>query len=359
VDKGFTAEDILHVLDADEATFFQAFAADIDIACEPLLKVILHRKVEGDLLCTVSSHIVCDGAGVKQYLYLLSEIYRKLKNGETVSVPAFERQRGTKPLFADMRFREKCKIMQSPFNVYADEPKNQAGIDFSGGLSDPYIEWRTLQAASFNTLKHFVKAQGATLNDALMAVYARAFCKNTNAQKVFFPSTMDLRKFVPAGTAYGISNYSGYCMCRIEVKPEDSFADTIAQISGQMRVHKAGKNILKSIMLWNFAVRMMPYPLLKHYFTKFALRPLITFSNVGILDAEQLHFGETPVKYVRIAATLKRRPHVHITASTYAGACTLSCTFRGGPEDNRFMCKMLDDMCAEIDQLPQSLPFSD
>ncbi len=45
-----------------------------------MVRVIRHSNK--DTLCIVMNHMVCDGAGFKEYLYLLSALYTRLENGE-------------------------------------------------------------------------------------------------------------------------------------------------------------------------------------------------------------------------------------------------------------------------------------
>jgi len=350
IDKGFNGNDIVRVVKTDskddEQVVLRCLSAGIDFADEPQLKLFVVRKPDHDTICSVISHIVCDGAGFKQYLYLLSKLYTQLINRETVSAPAIS-YRGLKPLFADISLKERLKILCSKYSAYnASNKTQQRGVDFKEGAFVTAMERRILSAEDFDRLKIFAKANGATVNDIFMGLFARSFCKNTGTDKIMFPSTMDLRKFIPTGQEVGIGNYSSNCMCAVFVKREDTLADTVMQVSKQMRVHKSEKNILKSVMLWDFAAHI-PWFLLKRNFSKVITHPIISFTNLGIIDAIALKFGKLKIRDVYMTASIKPRPYLQMNVSTFNDSCTLSCNIYGSKADEQFVHRLLDDMCLE------------
>jgi len=353
INKGFSAEDIvrvIHVKEEAEPAVLRRLSAGIDFANEPQLKLFIVRRQDGDTLCAVISHMVCDGAGFKQYVYLLSELYTKLKNHTAAEAPPLA-ARGIKPLFAGITLKEKLQIVSSRYTAYkSSNQTEQHGIDFKQGASVTVIEKRTLSKETFGRLKAFAKSKNATVNDVLMALFARSFCKNTGTEKIMFPCTMDLRKFIPAGREYGISNYSSNCMCHMTVSPESALANTVKQTSEQMNVHKANQNILKSVMLWNFAAHL-PWSLLKRNFPKVVTQPIISFTNLGIIDAGQLRFDGLVITDAYLTASIKPRPYLQLTVSTYNGCCTLSCNIYGSEADRQFVYRLLDDMCTEAEVL--------
>ncbi|MDR1060930.1 MAG: WS/DGAT domain-containing protein [Clostridiales bacterium] len=353
VEKNFTSEDMVRVFEADGADdadeqAARLFSADFDASKEPQLKILLVRRARGDSICAIVSHIVCDGVGVKEYLYLLAGLYAALEAGGPVSIPPFL-PRGLQPLFKGVKLGEKMRMLRSKHETHGfANNKEQQGAGFDKNSREPRMETRRVSGEDFEALKSRAKTSGATVNDILMALYARAFCKNAGAEKIMLPSTMDLRKFMPAGESFGIGNCAGICMCHISVRAGDSLADTLSQVSGQMRRHKAGNAILKSVLLWGLAVRFLPYASLKRNFTKIVAMPLINYTNIGIIDRDLLRFGNLPVENAYMASPVKPGPYLQITASTYDGRCTLSCNFFGSGADAKWANALLDDMLAEI-----------
>ena len=325
VDKGFSGKDIVRIVGAPknaDSLILQCFSDNIDFAAEPQLKVFVIREDEKDTLCVTISHIVCDGAGFKRYLYLVSDLYTKLQSGDRLPTQSFE-PRGTKPLFAGVGLKEKIHILRSDMGAYITaENQVQKGIDLGSGEALVYMKRRILSKAHFFALKAYAKAHGTTLNDGLMALFARAFCKGTGAERVMIPSTMDLRKLIPPDKSYGITNYSSGCMCDISVDADDTLAATIQQVSEQMRIHKTGNVILKSVLLWNIFARF-PYPTLKRLYPKIIKQPIVSYTNLGIIDAKLLKFGDLTIREAYLTPAIKPRPYFQLNVSTYDNRCTL------------------------------------
>ena len=358
IQKGFTGDDIVHVSEAsamhEEASVARRLSSRIDYGAEPPLKIFVSRKHGSDTLCVIISHILCDGAGFKQYLYLMSKLYTQLANGEPASAPPFV-SRGTKPLFAGIALKERLEIMRSDFFSYNSQYNpTRYGVDLNEGASVTVMDRRSIPEADLACVKGFAKDRGASVNDAMMAFFARSYCKNTGSRQIMFPSTMDLRRFISRDQAHGIGNYSSNCMCSVHHRPGDSPADTLDQVSIQMREFKTGNSVLKSIMLWDLA-SLKSWKSLKRYFDKYHTHPVVSYTNLGIIDANELRFGETRIKDAYITGSIKPRPYLQLSVSTFNGRCMLGCNIYGSEADQRFVARLLDDMRAEIASLNANL----
>ncbi|MDR1542041.1 MAG: hypothetical protein LBU32_29510 [Clostridiales bacterium] len=356
VKKGYTGEDMVSFIEMDnddESQIMRHLDYEIDIEGEPLLKIFVVRRTGGDTLCAIISHLVCDGVGYKRYLYLLSELYTKLKNGR--ELPALvSHRRGTKPLFQGISLKERIEILRSPSKIdFFEKLDLSGGVNFKGDGVGSYILKTVLHKDIFYKLKYFGKSINATINDCLIALYARSYCNNTGTQSIMMPSTIDLRKFIPEKAAYGLSNYAGNCMCDISVQPDDTLAQTISQVSEQMRPFKEGKEVLKPILGWYLLVNLTPYQRLKKLFNERASYPVISFTNIGIIDSSLLNFDDLPISETFMTVSVKPRPFLLIAASTYNGSCTLSCNMRGSRKDAMFIEKLFDDIRKEIEALPE------
>jgi NRPS condensation-like uncharacterized protein len=358
VNRGFTGEDMVRVVESGidtESGIIRYFSAGIEVESEPLLKIYVLRKTQGDTLCVIISHIVCDGVGLKEYLYLLSGIYTELKSGREPR-EQFNYRRGIKPLFADIGLRERIRIQRSRgfVNAYsADGIRGQRGIDFiKGGDSAAYMLKRTLPKESFYKLKSFAKERNGTINDSLLALFARAFCKNTGMASIRLPATMNLRKFIPEGVKYGVSNYAAIFLCDIPVRADDTLAQTIALISEQTREHKSGKKVLKSVLDWNLIARLIPYPRLKKLYADIITHPIVSFTNFGITDSKLLNFDALPITETYITVSIKARPYLLLAVSTFNDCCTLSSNIHGSFSDKIYIDKLFDDIFAEVEALP-------
>jgi NRPS condensation-like uncharacterized protein len=357
VEKGFTGKDMVRVYEADndvDKQIANLLFSSIDFAREPQVKIFLVRRADGDTLCAVISHLVCDAAGFKQYLYLLSELYTVLKNDKPVPAYPFH-PRGTRALFTDIKLLEKMRLLCFGYSeVFDPIEKEQPDVSFGKSNPEPYKETRKIAKEDFARLKSFAKAHGATVNDSMMALYARAFCVHTGTKKVTVPSSIDLRRFISPGVNYGITNYSSNCLCHISFGSDDSLVDTLQQISEQMQRHKATNSILQAVLTWELAVRFLPYFFLKRIFSRFLTGVQLVFTNLGILEQSLLCFDNLPIKNAYLTAATTPMPFLLLNASTYDDCCTLSCSFYGSDRAEKWVNALLDHMCAEIEALEQT-----
>jgi NRPS condensation-like uncharacterized protein len=358
VKKGFTGKDMVQAVEANENLEQQIvdfFVEGISFEKGPQLRILCIRRDEGDILCVIISHMVCDGAGFKQYLYILAELYTALKNNKPLPTHPFY-PRGTKSLFVGMKWRERMRILRSGYDDPFDSVNEYEGqgLTFEKENREPHMERRKISKEDLAKLKSFAKAHDATLNDVLMALYARAYCTYAHIEKITLPCTMDLRRFMPPGVKYGITNFASMCACRISFKVGDAFTDTLQQISEQMQRHKTGNAILKSPLSWELTVRFTPYEKLKKNFLSLVALPLFGFTNIGIADKDQLHFDNLIPTDVCIAPPVSHASHLLLSASTYDGCCTLCCNFFSSNKDREQVVGILDHMNAEIEVLCKS-----
>lgn len=358
VDKGFTGKDMVRVVEVDgdaEAEIIRVLSSGIDAETEPQLKIGIVRAPEGDTMCIAISHLVCDGTGFKDYLSLVADIYTRLKSGQTVPAPQ-RYPRSTRPLYKRTGWLERIRLLRAPQPVREYSLKDQIGVDFNTGETTPYLEYRTLSPRDFAAFKTFAVAHRATVNDALMAVFARAFCRETTTTHLAFTSTIDFRRFIPPGVPYGITNYAGNCVCGIAIDPREPLEATFAKISSQMQEYKIGKISLQQVIGWDLAVRFISFAKLKKGFTRQVPASMVAFTNPGILDTAGLDFDGAPIRSAYMTASIKPRPYFQVLASTFEGACTLTCNVYGSQQEQQFADRVLDDIVREISEPKENLP---
>jgi NRPS condensation-like uncharacterized protein len=350
IKRNFTGNDIVFVVEAGLDTNKQVvnlLSSNIDFTAEPQLKIHLIKRTDGDTACIIINHMVCDGAGFKEYLYLLSDLYTKCKNNEAISLPEYH-HRGIGQLFAGITLAEKIGIIRSKYKAYdSSTEREQDGVAFEQGANTPFMETYVIPKENLLQIKVFAKEQGVTLNDMIMAAFARVFCLKTGTNRIMLPSTMDLRKYIPSGK-YGIGNLSTNCMCNIGIQKNDFFADTLKQVSEQMQQHKSNKNILKSVMLWNLVVHILPFRFLKRHYTKIVKLPVVSFTNLGIVSNKLLRFEDAAIENLYLTASIKSSPFFQLTVSTYNDSCTLSCNIYGADCDKKWVECFLEDVCSEL-----------
>ena len=358
IDKHFTAEDIVHVENADrdkdtEKQIADRLAKEIDMKTEPQLKIHIIRKTEGDTFCVIINHMISDGGGFKQYLYLLGELYTKLKKNQPIPVIA-PQQRGLKPLLSGMKLAEKLRIMRSPaYYLDAFASIEQLGTDFNAINGSAYIARQTISKEQFDKLRSFGKSLDATVNDTFMALFLRSFCKLTKTDKAKCLSTMDMRRFIPPNIniGRGIDNYSSHGACLVYIKADDPFNVTVKQVKEQMDYYKTGNNILRGMIWWHYIARFIPFHTLKRQYAKFINIPALIFSNFSIIDSALSRFDDLPIESYAISAGINHSPCFQLIISTYRGCCTLCSSFFGDDDSKLWVDRLYNNIISEIESL--------
>jgi NRPS condensation-like uncharacterized protein len=312
-----------------EAAAQAALAVDVDIAQGPQLRLTVIRQDDHDTLCAVVNHMLCDGVGFKDYLAELSRLYSQIAAGRQPD-PLPPLPRGIGPVAARYTPSERLHIALGRMEQF-----NRQAIDAAGAVSferpdgpDQFIV-KTVPAAVFEPARLGAKALGGTVNDLLMAAFARAWCAETGACRMALPSTVDLRAFLPPGQRPALAHLAGNCMVALEIPPGQPLADTLQQVSSQMAVHKQGIAPLRTALKWPIATTTCPYPLLKRNYGSFLNLPGVSFSNIGVIDPEKIAFAGLALTASHLCTAVKPPPYFQLVATSFQGSLTLSANLRG------------------------------
>ena len=355
IDNGLTGDDMVVEISADddsEATIVEAFTRPIDPATGPQQWISVVRQPHGDTLCFVVNHMICDAAGYHEYLYLLGHLYTLIVHGQELP-PLSPGPRQAELLLHGLSFFERRRIVRSQTKLMtgADNP-DQTGIDLREGKEKHvYMVTRTMPPDQVEVARAFAKAHGATFNDLMMTLYARGFCRIADRQHIQIPATINLRKFIRPDRKYGLSNFTEAVLCMVDVKPEDDLTTTLAQVRDQMLVYKSGNEVLKGTIAWTLMVLLNPYRKLFEKFPSLHKIQLISFSNLGVLDADRLSFDDLPITAAYLMPSIKGRPAVGMDISTYRNQCWMTSNLTGGELDHQFAVAVMDHIFAELDKL--------
>ena len=349
-EENFAIEEIVKIVEADDmddGQITRLLATSIDIYKELQLKLFLVRGRKEDTLCVIINHMICDGGGLKEYLYRLSELYTQCISNK-VDKPRYDKNpRNTKQLFEGFGLIDRLKICtlrydQSPL-------KQQTTFRFEGDRSNPIFTTRQIPKEKFIALKAFAKSKNVSINDLILTAYTRILKRMSGSDRVIIPCPVDLRKYLKPDKKPGICNLTSNYICDVMIKREDTFEDTLVQVSKQMNQQKSSLNSLKAVILMEFAFHLFSFPLMKKLFSKLFVVALISYTNLGLIDKNKLSFEGTKIKDVSISGALKYVPCFQLAVSTYDGCCTLSCNLYGTPRDKIECEKFLYNVFNELE----------
>lgn len=348
-EQDFTGEDMVHMVEAGskvEEQRSKLLASDIDIAHGPQLKIYILREKNSDTLCIIMNHMICDGAGFKEYLYLVSDLYAILKNKNS-SIPELRFvSRSTRQLFKNFNFFDKLAILFSRYDL--SKQKQQEPYCLQGDMTNPIFSTLHISKEEFLHLKYYAKSHRVTVNDLIVTAYARVFNRETGNKRIVVPCPVDLRKYLNPKAEHGIANFTSNYICDVTFGQKDSFEETLAQVSGQLARQKLSRNCLKPVLMMEAAYHLAPFRILEKAFGSIFTIPIVSFTNLGVIDNKRLNFGDVEIVDAYVTGTVKNIPYFQVGVSTFDDVCTLSCNLYGTDEDRTAIEHFLEEIRKEL-----------
>lgn len=332
-DGGFTAKDMVFLLKADcaEDEMERVVCSKTDAFAGPQLLVYLIRGPRADSLCVIINHMLCDGAGFKELLYLLSLTYTRLKTEPGYRPPRQDGDRSARQILGEFGFRGKLKILSQRYDISRHDDSIVFGLD--GDRRAPFIVTHTIAQNRFLAAKAFAGQYGATVNDLLLAAYLRALRRILPGRTAAIQCVLDLRKFLPRQKKTRLCNLTSNLVCDIGPDIGESFADTLIKVKRAMDAEKKQAACLHLIMLLETVFRVFPYGIAKYLILREYRNPPLAMSNIGVIDHRRLSFDGTEIKSAFVTGSVKYQPFFQLALSTFHNEVTLSVAFHGTRAD--------------------------
>ncbi|MGG3279379.1 condensation domain-containing protein [Paenibacillus solani] len=343
----------------EEALWLEAHLAEpMDWITGPMVQATLFRS-ERDVLCIKISHLCSDAAGLKEYTHLIASLYTRLHQkepydwieNELLGEEAGFRDQG--PLFEAAGIAD---ISTFPLQ----EPVTASLWSIPSTLDNltPAITTRTLGREQMMRLISITKANGATVNDGLLAAYFRSIAK----QAIYMEPrtigkaigiTVNLRRYLPNRTTGTLCNLSAIEVPVIEMDEKEPLDMTLHKAKRAMDMIKENKPGISSAvglekmasMPLSSAKAMLGTQVEMAKQTQMAL-PLLT--NLGVISESSIHFGDFEVEESYMTAPIMYSPFFSVGASTYQNTLTLSVGYHTPAVSENAVSRLLDDMISEF-----------
>ncbi|MDC7286853.1 VTT domain-containing protein [Blautia schinkii] len=327
VDKGFTASDTV------------CYASDLlqwELEKKPQLQIVVNEEEKKIIIGM--SHILTDGEGFLQYLYLLSFLY----SGHT-PIPPLKNCREISPVLDNIHIGRPTEQTRRHRRVTVPPLREN-----SKGHQHFCLSSRILPK-DFSAIYYKSKKQNVTLNDVFLAAYARVISRLHGLQIVVIPCPADLRRYSPMMDRLSIANMTGiYRKIVVEIAPQHSFRDTLLQVHIEMELQKSRRRCFVGIRPLNYAFHRMSRPVLAQSI-KYSYRLFpVSYTNFGKIDHTKLAFKDCKMKGCFMTGTYRLPPDFQLSISTYQNVCTLNCTLIGQDGDDIIGQQILDDVKNEM-----------
>lgn len=293
----------------------------------PQIMVRVISSSKKDTLCIVMNHMICDGAGFREYLYLLSEIYTSLENGTYNDYKYIDGSRSPKQIYKQFNPKERIKISLLLNKATKDKNSIRFPLSKEQANNTPHVFIYKLSEKRFNLLKKYSEEHLVTINDIILAAYYRVLYKIIDikpSDSLTIPCMVDLRRYIPDKKAKGICNLTSMIMCNIGSDLGKDFDETVKKVSKEMNKNKDGFPGLYGLSSLNLLFKLVPFKAAKKLISKHYGNPMIGMTNIGIINSDKLVFGKTRVEDSFITGSIKHPPYFQLALTSFKNSITFS-----------------------------------
>ncbi len=344
--------------DAGQADLFTAVGAQADFdaftlsktneATGPQIRVCL-LQAEQDALSVIVNHMVCDAAGLKECVYLLSGFYSQLLgNPDFLPGLSVDGDRGFAEILRDADFRSKIRLLLSD----GESPRRENVLEFplkKTGEVSPFILTHSVPPERYRAIRTYCHREDVTVNDFLLAAYFRALSETLNLEgRTLGVSYMiDMRRYLPDKSFKALTNLSSTSALELAVPPGEDFARTLVRVHTETGFQKAGYLGMGSFLKLSALFRCAG-PLGYGILARSLRNPKIGITNIGVLDSSRLAFQDAPVLDAYLCGSIKYRPYFQMSASTFGDRMTLCVNLYGSSGDRNTVRRFFARMDGEL-----------
>jgi NRPS condensation-like uncharacterized protein len=218
---------------------------------------------------------------------------------------------------------------------------NQAGdcrFPMSEGEADrPFILTRRLPGARTAVIRDYGRALGATINDMVLTALYRSLFRLLDLRpgaELAIPVMVDMRRYLANGDEFTVlTNLSSTAITRLKRQSEEAFAGTLSRVKTEMDAKKGGDIGLNAFVKLNLLYRLCGDRIANRKLRTGLKNPLICMTNIGVLDAARLSFGDLRPTDAYLCGSIKYKPYFQLAMSSYQDELTLSVNLYGSASD--------------------------
>ncbi|MCQ2010131.1 MAG: condensation domain-containing protein [Sporolactobacillus sp.] len=346
-ETGWKAQTMVHVEETDdrESAIQKNLTVKLNEKKGPQLRISVIRKNKKDSLAIVLNHMICDGGGFKEYLYLLSSCYSRIASGESLLDDPYlpdPTARSIYQIFDTMNDQQLDQIKNAQLTNYVQSEKDH--LPLSGDENQPFIITHETNAARFDSIKNDAKSKGATINDALFAAYVCALSDVVRADPIVLDCPVNLRAYLPPETHPGFCNLTSNITCVVPSHVGTTFEEALLSVKKAMDAEKSSLEPLR--VYWDLEEAYQTHSLseAKRIFPSIYSIPVNGMTNIGIIDENKLAFAGLVIRDVFISGSIKYAPYFQIAVTTFRKKMTFCTNFHGTDQDRTFLERFVNRM---------------
>lgn len=353
----YTIEELLTVIDNPD---------DLEVATEDFImqylppenniqiKFAVINKDNKSTLCLVANHMCMDGGDLKSFLASFCEGYTLLVNEQKSPVEMIRQgSRSFEEVYSDLSATEKHAAKRLYKNV---SNKDKHGFPFTEEkkTDKSFIVKRKISADKFAKLRAAGKALDATVNDVLVGAFLYSMYDIANFEdneEIVVSCAVDLRRYIHNLSDVGYTNHTAYMPCSTPGKARD-IKESVEFAKISSRRNKDDRFMgLYGLPLLKLAYNIMPYVASENVIKIGYSNPLLSMSNIGVLDTNALSLCGNPPIDGFMTGAVKYKPFALMSATSLNGIMTLCICERGNDEDKAMLNRFFDAMEQHLDEL--------
>lgn len=338
-------EDLLTIIHAknDFSTFkSNPLLESLEIGVDVPLRIYWICGEKKDSLCIIASHLLCDGRGFEQILYLLAEFYSNIETRVQIN-----KDRSFSQVINGFTTLQKIKIICSKTQEHSNENLH---LPLTESSQKPNLITKQIDIPKLEQYRSCIDEYRPSINDILLSAYMLTLHEMFQWDDIIIPCPVDLRRF-NADASNSICNLTGNYYCRIKFNKNSTFEEICREISAQMHIQKNNSFCLKEPLLLHILDHGLPPSIVKEILSKVISVPMTSYTNLGKIDEKRLVFQEIPISDAFIVTADKPVPYFQLAASTYRNKCTLSaCTYASGKSFD-LLCSVVNNIRNMIEDL--------
>ncbi|MBB1123312.1 condensation domain-containing protein [Limosilactobacillus albertensis] len=317
------------VTDDLEGVLFMGLDPDIDserwdLFADPQLRIYLNEAKDGYKITIYLSHILTDGAGGKQFLYLLASAYNTEKIDEVnhQDIDWLRQLLKEHPVKTNRQVDHPAKPLTMPALADGQGKKRRT-------LTVRLSKDETKQLCQAAHHKH------VTLNDLFMAAFGQAVQRYADTDEIALACPTDMRQFIPGAEQLRIANHTSRYNIAIKSDLRQPFETVVKAVHQTMANNKQKFQCFQSIK--ELIDKYDQYPLAElqqivedNYHVR-----NISYTNFGIIDPQRFTFADCAITDFSMLGTYRKYPMFQVAISTYCGQINLSFAMIGSDAEER------------------------
>lgn len=339
VDIGLTVNDVVIVEKSGRKIEKQSrsYQKIWDLRQGPQFRIFIREGEQRNILVFAMSHILSDGKGFLQYLYLLTGLYHGREQIYR------QNRRWLTDELMDLKIGPRTEQTRNGKRVFVPPLRSMS----RGGQL--YCISKMIRPENLRGVQKKVRRCGATLNDVFLTAYTRVLARITDLDKIVLPCPADLRSILPVTDNFTVANMTGvYRRVTVEITHGQRFEDTLSLVHLEMEMQKSRNRCLSGIKLLYRAEKLIPVKALKKVIRVVYPLPFVSYTNFGVIDEKRLSFQGCKIRNCFLTGSYRLPPDFQISFSTYEENCTLNCTLIGNETDQRISEEVLEQVRNEI-----------